>query len=198
MLALLSDLKISKFHFVLFSLDFSWLKKWKDRADSDDQRQMEERKQEENSSGMSCHLSHFTSALTSQLRVRMWFLMSCDRTSITALLTPGFYFNDTGFSMCGILGWKSNNDNDDVLRADSWDCGDFQGEAGPQDDREEPLCNTVLLTGPPGVGKTAAVYACSQELGFKVGPKSLNASMFLIQTKTHGCTLSVILCFIQT
>ncbi|XP_027139360.1 ATPase family AAA domain-containing protein 5b isoform X1 [Larimichthys crocea] len=79
----------------------SWLKKWKDRADSDDQRQMEERKQEENSS-------------------------------------------------------------------DSWDCGDFQGEAGPQDDREEPLCNTVLLTGPPGVGKTAAVYACSQELGFKV------------------------------
>ncbi|XP_070827795.1 ATPase family AAA domain-containing protein 5b isoform X2 [Chaetodon trifascialis] len=50
----------------------------------------------------------------------------------------------------------------------SWDCGDFQGEAGPEDDGGEPLCNTMLITGPPGVGKTASVYACSQELGFKV------------------------------
>ncbi|XP_074549563.1 ATPase family AAA domain-containing protein 5b isoform X2 [Halichoeres trimaculatus] len=48
---------------------------------------------------------------------------------------------------------------------DSWDCGDFLGESGTE---EEPLCNTMLITGPPGVGKTAAVYACSQELGFKV------------------------------
>nr|WKN12656.1 Atad5b [Haplophryne mollis] len=51
---------------------------------------------------------------------------------------------------------------------DSWDCGDFQGEAGEEEDREEPLCNAMLITGPPGVGKTASVYACSQELGFKV------------------------------
>ncbi|NXK95956.1 ATAD5 protein, partial [Formicarius rufipectus] len=33
---------------------------------------------------------------------------------------------------------------------------------------ETSLCNTVLITGPPGVGKTAAVYACAQELGFKI------------------------------
>ncbi|XP_020502049.2 ATPase family AAA domain-containing protein 5b isoform X2 [Labrus bergylta] len=47
----------------------------------------------------------------------------------------------------------------------SWDCGDFLGEAGAE---EEPLCNTMLIRGPPGVGKTASVYACAQELGFKV------------------------------
>nr|XP_019939908.1 PREDICTED: ATPase family AAA domain-containing protein 5-like isoform X2 [Paralichthys olivaceus] len=79
----------------------SWLKKWKLRADCDERRKVEERRDEDNS-------------------------------------------------------------------ADSWDCGDFQGEAVAEDDREDPLCNTMLVTGPPGVGKTASVYACAQELGFKV------------------------------
>ncbi|KAB5530995.1 hypothetical protein PHYPO_G00135780 [Pangasianodon hypophthalmus] len=36
------------------------------------------------------------------------------------------------------------------------------------EDAEDVLCNTLLITGPTGVGKTAAVYACAQELGFKV------------------------------
>lgn len=36
------------------------------------------------------------------------------------------------------------------------------------DETEDYLCNTLLITGPTGVGKTAAVYACAQELGFKV------------------------------
>lgn len=42
---------------------------------------------------------------------------------------------------------------------------DFKGSS---DEEENRLCNTVLITGPTGVGKTAAVYACAQELGFKV------------------------------
>ncbi|TMS14725.1 ATPase family AAA domain-containing protein 5 [Larimichthys crocea] len=44
-----------------------------------------------------------------------------------------------------------------------WDCGEEESHDG-----EDMLCNTVLITGPTGVGKTAAVYACAQELGFKV------------------------------
>ncbi|XP_056309473.1 ATPase family AAA domain-containing protein 5 [Danio aesculapii] len=45
---------------------------------------------------------------------------------------------------------------------DSW----LMGE--DLDETEDFLCNTLLITGPTGVGKTAAVYACAQELGFKV------------------------------
>ncbi|XP_051572151.1 ATPase family AAA domain-containing protein 5 [Myxocyprinus asiaticus] len=48
---------------------------------------------------------------------------------------------------------------------DSWLIGD--GGVGLEE-MEDLLCNTLLITGPTGVGKTAAVYACAQELGFKV------------------------------
>ncbi|KAF3687533.1 ATPase family AAA domain-containing protein 5 Chromosome fragility-associated gene 1 protein [Channa argus] len=72
--------------------------------------------------------------------------------------------------------WKLRADCDDRRKEkrkeensnDSWDLGDFQGEAGADDDREENLGNTMLITGPPGVGKTASVYACAKELGFKI------------------------------
>uniref|UniRef100_A0A4X1TJY0 ATPase family AAA domain-containing protein 5 n=1 Tax=Sus scrofa TaxID=9823 RepID=A0A4X1TJY0_PIG len=43
---------------------------------------------------------------------------------------------------------------------------DFKGSS--DDEEETRLCNTVLITGPTGMGKTAAVYACAQELGFKI------------------------------
>ena len=55
-----------------------------------------------------------------------------------------------------------------VSHADSWDCGDFQGDACVEEEGEE-LSTTMLITGPSGVGKTASVYACALELGFKVG-----------------------------
>ncbi|XP_035156755.1 ATPase family AAA domain-containing protein 5 isoform X2 [Callithrix jacchus] len=43
---------------------------------------------------------------------------------------------------------------------------DFKGSS--DDEEESRLCSTVLISGPTGVGKTAAVYACAQELGFKI------------------------------
>ncbi|XP_072225117.1 ATPase family AAA domain-containing protein 5 isoform X2 [Leuresthes tenuis] len=56
-----------------------------------------------------------------------------------------------------------NKKGEEGCNDSNWDCGeeDFL-------DAEDKLCNTVLITGPTGVGKTAAVYACAQELGFKV------------------------------
>ncbi|XP_028311710.1 ATPase family AAA domain-containing protein 5 isoform X2 [Gouania willdenowi] len=57
---------------------------------------------------------------------------------------------------------KQKEKKQEVANSDSdWDCGD-------EDDVEDLLCNTMIITGPTGVGKTAAVYACAQELGFKV------------------------------
>ncbi|XP_061032021.1 ATPase family AAA domain-containing protein 5 [Eubalaena glacialis] len=53
----------------------------------------------------------------------------------------------------------------DEKQEDPLDGIDFKGSS---DDEENRLCNTVLITGPTGVGKTAAVYACAQELGFKI------------------------------
>nr|WKN12650.1 Atad5a [Cryptopsaras couesii] len=54
---------------------------------------------------------------------------------------------------------KQGEDSSDT----DWNCGEEDSQDG-----EDMLCNTMLITGPTGVGKTAAVYACAQELGFKV------------------------------
>uniref|UniRef100_A0A8C6N627 Uncharacterized protein n=1 Tax=Melopsittacus undulatus TaxID=13146 RepID=A0A8C6N627_MELUD len=55
----------------------------------------------------------------------------------------------------------------DKEHEDSLDSLDFKDNKSDTEE-EMSLCNTVLITGPPGVGKTAAVYACAQELGFKI------------------------------
>ncbi|OCT60858.1 ATPase family AAA domain-containing protein 5 [Xenopus laevis] len=70
--------------------------------------------------------------------------------------------------------WKVRAEKDERMqmqkkekeKSDTWEQSDFM--TMDSDSEEESLCNTVLITGPPGVGKTAAVYACAQELGFKV------------------------------
>ncbi|NXG49662.1 ATAD5 protein, partial [Psilopogon haemacephalus] len=59
-------------------------------------------------------------------------------------------------------GEKEDKEHQDFL--DSLDFKDSKSDL----EEETDLCNTVLITGPPGVGKTAAVYACAQELGFKI------------------------------
>ncbi|XP_075759969.1 ATPase family AAA domain-containing protein 5 isoform X2 [Pelodiscus sinensis] len=67
--------------------------------------------------------------------------------------------------------WEEKNsqksEKDAESQQDSMDCMDFKDDKS-ESEEESILCNTVLITGPSGVGKTAAVYACAQELGFKI------------------------------
>ncbi|KFZ46419.1 ATPase family AAA domain-containing protein 5, partial [Antrostomus carolinensis] len=62
---------------------------------------------------------------------------------------------------------NQKGEKEDKEHQDSLDSLDFKDNKSDTEE-ETSLCNTVLITGPPGVGKTAAVYACAQELGFKI------------------------------
>ncbi|XP_054077871.1 ATPase family AAA domain-containing protein 5 isoform X2 [Rissa tridactyla] len=62
---------------------------------------------------------------------------------------------------------NQKGEKEDKEHEDSLDSFDFKDNKSDMEE-ETSLCNTVLITGPPGVGKTAAVYACAQELGFKI------------------------------
>ncbi len=77
-------------------------------------------------------------------------------------------------------GWMvddDTDDDDDDLNGyyDSLDDFDDWPSPGPQNPREprpisfgKKIRNTILLVGPPSCGKTAAVYACAEELGWNV------------------------------
>ncbi|NXO95886.1 ATAD5 protein, partial [Certhia brachydactyla] len=62
---------------------------------------------------------------------------------------------------------NQKREKEDKEQEDSLSSLDFK-DSKSDTEEETTLCNTVLITGPPGVGKTAAVYACAQELGFKI------------------------------
>ncbi|NXR41761.1 ATAD5 protein, partial [Zosterops hypoxanthus] len=62
---------------------------------------------------------------------------------------------------------NQKREKEDQEQEDSLSSLDFK-DSKSDTEEETTLCNTVLITGPPGVGKTAAVYACAQELGFKI------------------------------
>ncbi|CAG2216522.1 unnamed protein product [Mytilus edulis] len=56
-------------------------------------------------------------------------------------------------------------------KEDDWwadDDSDFNVDSEGTEDEEDKLCNTVMLMGPTGVGKSTTVYALAQEIGFKV------------------------------
>jgi DNA polymerase III delta prime subunit len=57
--------------------------------------------------------------------------------------------------------WWQSDDSDFDLSSDEEDTSE-------SDDDDDGLCNTMLVTGPHGVGKTSMVYALAQELGYKV------------------------------
>ena len=48
-----------------------------------------------------------------------------------------------------------------------FDMSDSEADSSDDGYTDYP-CNTMLITGPHGVGKTALVYALAQEIGYKV------------------------------
>ncbi|XP_028395212.1 ATPase family AAA domain-containing protein 5-like [Dendronephthya gigantea] len=56
--------------------------------------------------------------------------------------------------------WQDDDDDSDFYSSDDNEDENF--------DDEDILCNTMLLSGPVGSGKTSSIYACAEELGFKV------------------------------
>ncbi|KAJ7781236.1 hypothetical protein B0H16DRAFT_1497573 [Mycena metata] len=64
-----------------------------------------------------------------------------------------------------------SSDMEMVVEAEGGDDDDFSPTPVPgriSNSFRDHLANTILLAGPPGSGKTAAVYSCAEELGWEV------------------------------
>ena len=94
-----------------------------------------------------------------------------------------------------------NSDDDDRASEDS-DMSDFINDADSSSDEggTNVLCNTMFVTGPSGIGKSAAIAACAAELGFSMldvnlgGHKSSKHVLSLIQeaTQSHHMVRTII------
>ena len=69
---------------------------------------------------------------------------------------------------CFLHSEKSQQFSDDSDFESDSSNGDSDYVDDDDDDVGSGLCNTMLITGPHGVGKTSLVYALSQQLGYKV------------------------------
>ncbi|CAI9738377.1 family AAA domain-containing 5-like isoform X2 [Octopus vulgaris] len=63
---------------------------------------------------------------------------------------------------------SKKNKEEDSNSMLSWNDDDSDFALSPSESEDDSLCNTKLLTGPQGIGKTASVYALAMELGYQV------------------------------
>lgn len=62
----------------------------------------------------------------------------------------------------------SDKENNSTSEDDDWDVFQDESETVSKDVERDGLKNVLLLTGPVGCGKSAALYACAKEQGFDV------------------------------
>ena len=60
--------------------------------------------------------------------------------------------------------WDNDSDSDFQMSDNASDDSDTEGVG---------LNTAMFISGPTGVGKTAMVYACAEELGYKVCPRRI-------------------------
>ncbi|KAG1662297.1 ATPase family AAA domain-containing protein 5 [Nymphon striatum] len=54
-----------------------------------------------------------------------------------------------------------------------------------EDDDDDYMCNTMLISGPHGIGKTSSVYALAEELGFKIFEVNVSSKRNGKQVMSH-------------
>lgn len=63
---------------------------------------------------------------------------------------------------------QKKSKGEDSSSASSWMDDDSNFETSTSESEDDSICNTMLLTGPHGVGKTSAIYALAAELGYQI------------------------------